>query len=50
MTSFFIQWFHDYRPMIRKAMRTVKYLAYLATIGRFLLTAFVFLRDEFEHV
>ena len=38
----FTRWFHDYRPMIRKTMRTLKYVAYLATIGRFLLTALFF--------
>ena len=44
---FFTRWFHDYRPMIRKTMRTLKYVAYLATIGRFLLTVLFFLRGEF---
>lgn len=47
--TFFIQWFNDYHPMIRKLTRRLQAVAYLATIGRFLLAAIDFSQREFGH-
>jgi hypothetical protein len=49
MITSFVQWFNDYRPMIRTLTRCLKALAHVATIGRFLLAAVDFSHREWGH-